>query len=201
MSGQLSRLGVSANALTGIGWLAGVGACVAVGFRLWALALVGWLVNRLFDGLDGAVARRCGVTDMGGYIDLLADFSIYAGFVVALAFVEPATRMASVALLFSYYLSGTALLAASSLLDRRGIDRLDDRSIKLLGGVAEGLETTVIYVMIMLAPSNAQWLEWTFTVMVLVTVAQRVMWTRRALLGPQSVSSALQSATTRKSLM
>ncbi len=182
-SGQLSRLGVRANTLTGIGWLAGVGACVAVGFRLWTLALLAWLLNRFIDGLDGALARRRGVTDLGGYLDLLCDFSVYAGFVVALAIALPATRLASVTLLFSYYLSGTALLAASALLDRRGIGRVDDRSISLLGGVAEGLETMVAYVAILIAPSSAQWVEWTFTFMVLLTVVQRVVWTRRVLRG------------------
>jgi len=190
VSGQLSRLGVRANTLTGIGWLAGAGACIAVGLRLWAVALLAWLINRFIDGLDGALARRCGVTDIGGYFDLLADFSVYAGFIVALAIAEPATRLASVALLFSYYLSGTALLAASTLLDCRGIGRFDDRSISLLGGVAEGLETMVAYAAILIVPSSAQWVECIFTVMVLVTAVQRVVWARRALRGAVASTSA-----------
>jgi len=178
---QLAHLGVRANPLTGLGWTIGVVACVAVGFRWWLLALVAWLVNRLIDGLDGALARRVGATDFGGYLDLVADFSVYAGFVVALAIAEPSTRIVSVVLLFAYYLSGTALLAASAMLERRGIERGDERSVRFLGGLAEGLETMLAYVIIVVVPSIAVWVEWIFAVMVLITAAQRVIWSRRAL--------------------
>lgn len=186
---HLAHLGVRANPLTGLGWTIGVVACVAVGLKLWPLALVAWLVNRLIDGLDGALARRVGATDFGGYLDLVADFSIYAGFIVALAIAEPSARIASVVLLFAYYISGTALLAASALLDRRGIERGDDRSVRFLGGLAEGLETLLAYVIIVIVPSLAVWVEWIFAVMVLVTAAQRVNWARRALSGGRLASN------------
>jgi phosphatidylglycerophosphate synthase len=179
--GRLARLGVRANALTAVGWLVGVGACVAVSQRQWMMALVAWMANRVIDGLDGALARRRGVTELGGYLDLLADFSVSAGFVVALALAEPTTRAAAVVLLFSYYLSGTALLAGSALLDRRGVARGDDRSINFLGGLAEGLETMVAYVVILIVPSRVTWVEWTFAAMVFVTALQRIDGVRRAL--------------------
>ena len=181
----LARLGVGANAVTAAGWLVGAGACVALGFRWWAAALVLWLGNRTLDGLDGALARRRGVSDFGGYLDLLADFSVYAGFVVALAVAEPATRLSGAVLLLSYYLSGTALLAAAALLERRGAGRFDERSISFLGGLAEGLETIVAYSVILIVPSVASLVEWIFAAMVLVTALQRVTWARRALrVGP-----------------
>ncbi|MEO9181173.1 MAG: CDP-alcohol phosphatidyltransferase family protein, partial [Acidimicrobiales bacterium] len=67
VGGWLFRRGVSATAVTGIGWVLGVVACVAVGFRFWLLAFAAWLLNRLMDAIDGAVARREGATDRGGY--------------------------------------------------------------------------------------------------------------------------------------
>ena len=188
---RIARLGVSANTLTGVGWLVGVGACVAVTQRQWALALLAWLVNRALDGLDGSLARRRGASDLGGYLDLLSDFSIYAGFVVAFAIAEPSTRLAATVLLFSYYLSGTALLAGSTLLERRGVERFDERSMNLLGGLAEGLETMVAYVVMLLVPSIAAPVEWLFASMVLVTVAQRAQRVRRALTGSRHVTSTL----------
>jgi phosphatidylglycerophosphate synthase len=199
VGGRLARAGVKANPLTGLGWAVGVGACVAVGLRLWPLALVAWLLNRLIDGLDGALARRLGATDFGGYLDLLADFSIYSGFIVALAVAEPGARLASAVLLFTYYLSGAALLGASALLDRRGIERDDERAVRFLGGLAEGLETMIAYVIIVVAPSLAVWVEWVFASMVLVTAFQRVVWARRALRGvvrATSVSANVHSPAT-----
>lgn len=179
--GALARRRVSALSVTTTGWLLGVGACVAVGLRWWVLALVGWWANRLFDGLDGALARRVGATDLGGYLDVLADFSIYSGFVVALAVAEPSTRLAGVVLLGTYYLSGAALLTASALLERRGVGDVGDRSLTFLGGLAEGLETVLAYSVILVVPSIASSVEWIFAAMVLVTAVQRVAWVRRAL--------------------
>ncbi len=82
---RLAAAGVRPVTLTAAGWAVGVGACVAVALGLWPLALALWLGNRLLDGLDGAVARAIGPTDRGGFLDIVADFSIYAGFVVGLA--------------------------------------------------------------------------------------------------------------------
>lgn len=144
------------------------------------LALVAWLLNRVMDGLDGAVARNEGATDLGGYLDLMLDFSVYSGFVVAVAVALPATRLASVVLLFTYYLSAAALLAASGLLDRRGVAGRDERSIRFLGGLAEGVETTITYVLITVLPSRATIIEWVFAAMVLITAVQRMLWASRA---------------------
>lgn len=180
-SGQLARRGVRANALTLAGWVFGATACVAVGFKIWALALVAWLVNRVFDGLDGALARQRGATDFGGFLDIVADFSVYAGFVVALAVAVPGARVASAVLLFTYYLSGTALLGGCALLDRRGVQRTDERSLRFLGGIAEGLETVVAYTVIVVVPTFATEVEWVFAAMVLVTFVQRVFVVRGVL--------------------
>lgn len=56
-------------------------------------------LNRLFDGLDGPVARRGGASDLGGFLDIVADFTIYAGFVVAVAVAEPSARIACLGVL------------------------------------------------------------------------------------------------------
>jgi phosphatidylglycerophosphate synthase len=188
----LFRRGVPATAVTAVGWMFGVVACVAVGLRFWLLALVAWLLNRAMDGIDGAVARREGATDRGGYLDLMADFSIYSGFVVAVAVAMPTARLASVVLLSTYYLSGAALLAASGLLDRAGCAGRDERSIRFLGGLAEGVETTIAYVLIIVVPSRVALIEWIFATMVLVTAIQRVVWASGALTAstPTEVSSA-----------
>ena len=119
VGGRLAAAGVRPLAVTGAGWVAGVGACLAVGFGQWTLGLVLWLLNRLLDGLDGPVARRRGATDLGGFLDIVADFSIYAGFVLAVAVAVPDARVAALALLTAYYVSGTAFLALSSLIERR----------------------------------------------------------------------------------
>lgn len=181
----LARTGVPPLALTGAGFAAGAGACVAVGLHAWTAALVLWLANRALDGLDGPVARRRGATDLGGFLDIVADFTIYSGFLVALAVAVPAARIACLALLCAYYVSGTAFLALSSLLERRGVGiddainrtagrYVDGRSLRFVGGLAEGTETVLVYVLICLLPQHATVIAWAFTAAVAVTALQRV---------------------------
>ena len=172
---RIADAGVPPLALTGAGWLAGVAGCVAVASQNWLLGLLLWLVNRLLDGLDGPVARRRGATELGGFLDIVADFSIYSGFVVAVAVAVPDARLACVALLSAYYISGTAFLALSSLLERRSTGDRDERSLRFVGGLAEGTETVIVYVLFCLFPANAAPIAWVFTVAVAITAVQRVV--------------------------
>ncbi len=172
---RLSDAGVPALALTAAGWVAGLAACTAVLAHAWLWALALWLANRLLDGLDGPVARRNGASDLGGFLDIVADFSIYAGFIVAVAVAQPGARLACVALLTAYYLSGTAFLALSSLLERRGTSlAADGRSLRFVGGLAEGTETVVVYVLLCLLPDRAALIAWLFTAAVTITAVQRI---------------------------
>ncbi len=181
----LDRAGVRPLALTGVGWLVGIAACVAAGTGHWALALVAWLLNRTLDGLDGPLARRHGPSDLGGYLDLLADFSIYGGFVVAVGVERPEARVACLVLFATYYVSGTAFLALSPLLERRGgagaaagpavgAAAGDGRSLLFVGGLAEGTETVLAYVALCLFPDRAETIVWVFAAMVAITAVQRV---------------------------
>ena len=181
---RLSDAGVSPLSLTAAGWLAGVGACLAVATQHGQLALILWLANRLLDGLDGPVARRRGATDLGGFLDIVADFSIYGGFVVAIAVAVPDARLACVALLSAYYLSGTAFLALASLVERRTHAEGDGRSLRFIGGLAEGTETVVVYVLFCLFPAHSATIAWAFAAAVAVTAVQRIALGVRTLRSP-----------------
>ncbi len=181
VAGWLTRTHVSADALTVLGLLVGVGACVAAATSLWWAALALWCGNRLLDGLDGALARRRGATDVGGFLDILADFAVYGGFVVGVAIAVPSARVACAVLLLAYYLNGTAFLALSSLVERRRQQVGDERSLRFVAGLAESTETFLAYVLICLWPGAATEIVWVFAAAVAVTVIQRVVWARRLL--------------------
>lgn len=175
----LARTPVSPLAVTAAGWIAGVGACVAIARDATWLALGLWLLNRLLDGLDGPLARRRGAGELGGFLDIVADFSIYAGFVLGVAVGQPDARIACIALLTAYYVSGTAFLALSSLLEKLGTSvegiAADGRSLRFVGGLAEGTETVVVYIAFCLFASHSELIAWIFTVAVGITAAQRVV--------------------------
>jgi phosphatidylglycerophosphate synthase len=180
---KLALAGVHPAALTIAGWVAGAGACAATALQAWPLALGLWLANRLADGLDGPVARASGSTDAGGFADIVADFSIYAGIILGLAVALPATRLACVALLTAYYISGTAFLAFSSISERRRQKLGDNRSLQFVGGLAEGTETIVVYILLLALPAHAVVIVWAFTAAVGITAIQRVGYGLRLLRG------------------
>ena len=181
---RLAAAGVPPVVLTAAGWAAGAGACAATALRAWPVALGLWLANRLLDGLDGPVARAGTPTDAGGFLDIVADFSVYAGVILGLAIALPETRLACVALLTAYYISGTAFLALSSLAERRRQRLGDDRSLRFVGGLAEGTETIAVYVLLFLLPGQATVIVWAFTAAVAITAAQRVVTGLRLLRAP-----------------
>jgi phosphatidylglycerophosphate synthase len=196
---RLARAGVPPIALTGAGWACGAGACVATGLRAWPAALALWLANRLLDGLDGPTARAGSATDSGGFLDIVADFSVYAGIVVGLAVAEPGARLACVTLLAAYYVSGTAFLALSSLAERssqagRRARLGDERSLRFAGGLAEGTETIAVYVLFFLLPSDSVVIAWAFAAAVAVTAVQRVVFGVRLLSEPAAEQRAAARA-------
>lgn len=185
IGGRLADAGLPAGAVTATGWVLGVGACVSAASGVWAAALGLWLANRLSDGLDGAVARSLRPTAWGEFLDIVSDFSIYGGFVVAVAVAVPSARLACVVLLFTYYLSGTALLGLSSLLDRRRrrspAEAGEGRSLHVIGGLAEGSETVIVYVLFCALPGSAAQIAWGFAGAVALTAAQRIVIASRLL--------------------
>ena len=92
---------------------------------------------------------------------------------LGVAVAVPPARVACVALLLAYYCSGTALLALSSLLERRQYGTDDERSLHFSGGLAEGAETIVVYAAFCLLPSHAAVIAWVFAGAVAVTALQR----------------------------
>jgi phosphatidylglycerophosphate synthase len=188
---RLAGYGLSPAALTAAGWAAGAGACAATALRAWPVALGLWLANRALDGLDGPVARAGAPTDAGGFLDIVADFSIYAGIILGLAVAVPGARLACVALLTAYYISGTAFLALSSLAERRRQRLGDERSLRFVGGLAEGTETIAVYILLFLLPQHATVIAWAFTAAVAITAAQRVVTGLRLLRAPASPGPAV----------
>jgi phosphatidylglycerophosphate synthase len=187
---RLAAARVPPAALTGAGWAAGAGACAATAMSAWPVALGLWLANRLLDGLDGPTARAGTASDVGGFLDIVADFSVYAGIILGLAVAVPGARLACVALLTAYYISGTAFLALSSLAERRRQRLGDNRSLRFVGGLAEGTETVAVYILLFLLPQHATVIVWAFTAAVAITAAQRVVLGLRLLRAPASAEPA-----------
>jgi phosphatidylglycerophosphate synthase len=172
----LARLGLSANAITIAGFLVGAGAWLALALASYLLALALILLNRLADGLDGAVARRQGMTDLGGYLDIVLDFLFYSGVPFFFAVGRPGEALPAAFLVFSFVGTGSSFLAFSALAAKRGLttQACGRKAIYYLGGLTEGAETIALFVLICLVPDHFAVLAWVFGGLCWLTTATRV---------------------------
>ncbi|HKZ74333.1 MAG TPA: CDP-alcohol phosphatidyltransferase family protein, partial [Steroidobacteraceae bacterium] len=111
MARIVARTRVSANALTVAAVPFAIGAAVAIAAQRYGLALVLMAVNRVLDGLDGAMARIRGSTDFGGYLDIVCDFIFYAAIPVGFGFAAARNLQPALVLLAAFIGAGTSFLA------------------------------------------------------------------------------------------
>ncbi|OOE75953.1 CDP-alcohol phosphatidyltransferase family protein [Salinivibrio sp. ML290] len=89
---QLTKWRVKPDTVTLSGFLIGLLAVPALALQIYWLALVFIIINRLFDGLDGALAREQGLTDAGGFLDITLAFIFYAAIPFGFALADPANN-------------------------------------------------------------------------------------------------------------
>jgi phosphatidylglycerophosphate synthase len=155
-------------AITAVGLVVGLGAATAAAAGLWAVAVLAWLVNRFLDGLDGVTARQNdAATDVGGYLDMVSDVTVYAALPLGVAAGSSAASAwpAAAFLIASFYLNIVAWTYLAAQLERRGRGaeaRGELTSITMPKGLIEGAETVVFVTVILLLPA---WSTWTMAVM------------------------------------
>lgn len=177
MAMGLDKVGVKANWITLLGFLVGMMVLPALYFGDTALALVFIVINRLMDGLDGAVARVQGPTDLGGYLDITLDFIFYSAVIFGFALMNPIENaLAASFLIFSFMGTGSSFLAFAVMAEKRKIERLEygNKSLYFLGGLAEGAETIAFLVLICLLPAHFALLAYVFGGICWITTATRI---------------------------
>lgn len=178
----LAGAGVSANALTFTGLAIGLSgaAAVAFGHLGWGLALI--LANRLIDGLDGAVARARGPSDLGGYFDIVADFAFYVSVPVGFGVLAAANTLPALVLVASFVLTGVSFLAFAVIAAKRGEETLAHgrKSFFYSTGLAEGAETIAVFTAMCLWPAGFAVLAYGYAGLCALTVVQRSAMAARA---------------------
>jgi len=171
----LARVGVTANALTFTGLALGLGgaAAIAVGHIGWGLALI--IANRLLDGLDGAVARVRGPSDLGGYFDILADFAFYVSIPLGFGILAPANTLPALVLVASFVLTGVSFLALAVIAAKRGTQTAAHgrKSFFYSTGLAEGAETIAVFIAMCAAPAWFGAIAYAYAGLCVLTVVQR----------------------------
>jgi phosphatidylglycerophosphate synthase len=172
---MLAGLGVTANGLTFAGLALGLGgaAAIALGHIGWGLALI--IANRLADGLDGAVARVRGPSDLGGYFDIVADFAFYVSIPLGFGILAPANTLPALVLVASFVLTGVSFLAFAVIAAKRGAETAAHgrKSFFYSTGLAEGTETIAVFIAMCLFPAWFAALAYGYAALCALTVFQR----------------------------
>ena len=171
----LAGVGVTANGLTftGLAFALAAAATIALGHIGWGLALI--LANRVCDGLDGAVARVRGPSDLGGYFDIVADFAFYVAIPTAFGILAPANTLPALVLVASFVLTGVSFLAFAVIAAKRGAETEAHgrKSLFYSTGLAEGTETIAVFIAMCLAPAWFAALAFGYAALCVLTVFQR----------------------------
>jgi len=175
---QLAKTGISPNALTLTGFFFGLCAFAALFLQFYLTAALLVAINRIFDGLDGAVARTENrVSDLGGFLDIVMDFIFYAGIVFFFAAGQPETALAAAFLIFSFIGSGVSFLSYAIIAAKRGetSEKQGKKSFFYIGGLAEGAETIAVLLLICLLPQYFTAIAFAFGAICWLTALGRIL--------------------------
>jgi phosphatidylglycerophosphate synthase len=171
------RLGVSANQVTLISFMIGLLAVPALAYELYLWALVAILINRLGDGVDGAIARLQGCSDAGGYLDISLDFIFYSAVPLGFLMADPLHHgVAAGVLMVTFMGTGAPFLAFAVMAAKRGIDspHYPQKSLHYMGGLTEGFESIVVFALLCLLPQWFNPIAYGFAALCWITTLSRL---------------------------
>ncbi|MEL6875854.1 MAG: CDP-alcohol phosphatidyltransferase family protein [Pseudomonadota bacterium] len=177
----LARAGFSANAVTLLGLVVGLGGAAAIYAGYYGLAFCLVLAGRILDGLDGAVARATRKTAFGGYLDIVCDFVFYVSVPLAFGLAEPDYLPAALILVSAFTVTGISFLAFAVTAAEQGAETAEhgEKSFFYSTGIAEGTETITVFLLMCLFPGWFPEIALIYTAMCIITVIQRSLLARQ----------------------
>jgi phosphatidylglycerophosphate synthase len=173
----LARRDISANAVSLAGLAVGLATVPLLAWGHYEMALLVILLNRLMDGLDGAIARHKGTTPFGGYLDIMCDMGFYAAVPLGFALARPDNALWAALLLASFVCTASSFLGRAVLAVQRGEPDDGARGAKSFfhaAGIVEGTETIIAFVLFCLFPAAFPWLAGIFAILCFWTAAARI---------------------------
>ncbi len=177
IAGVFRLLKIPKDMVTIIGFIIGIIAAVFIYFHLYKTALLFILINRLFDGIDGALAKLTKPTDAGGFLDITLDFIFYSSIVFAFALSDPGRNgIAACFLILSFMGTGSSFLAFSVMAEKNKIKSVEypNKSLYYLGGLMEGTETILFFILFCSLPDLFLYLATVFAILCWITTGIRI---------------------------
>ncbi|MDP1668996.1 CDP-alcohol phosphatidyltransferase family protein [Phaeovulum sp.] len=171
----LAARGISADRITLAGLALGMLVVPALAYGHFWLALGLIALNRVADGLDGAVARLVGPTDRGAFMDIAFDFLFYALVPLGFALANPAHAVPAAVLITAFVGTGSSFLAFAAIAAKRGIKATayPTKGLYYLGGLTEGAETIAVFALMCVWPAAFPVLAYLFAAACAMTTLTR----------------------------
>ncbi len=153
----LLNMGITANQVTTLGLILGLGSATAIVMNNTILALVLLLSSGLCDVLDGILAReQGGGSSLGTLMDITFDRIVEVGIILALGFTYPQGMPIMMLLLASIVICISVFLTAGIIVNKES-----HKSFFYSPGIMERTEAFILFILLIIFP---QWIVVTGTI-------------------------------------
>ncbi|NMP80499.1 CDP-alcohol phosphatidyltransferase family protein [Pseudoalteromonas arctica] len=174
----MHKRGITADQLTVVGFLVGLLAVPLLAFEMWYGALVAIALNRILDGLDGALARYANQSSSaGGFLDITLDFLFYAAIPLGFIFANPEQNAIAGSLLLATFIgTGSSFLAFAIAAEKFKLEKpqFKYKSFYYLNGLTEGTETIALFIAFCIWPQHFAVMASIFAIACGITIFTRI---------------------------
>ena len=165
------------NQITLVSFIFGIFCFIFLSFGMIYVALFFFLLNRIFDGIDGTLARLTKPSDLGGFYDIISDFFIYALLPFGFILFDKNNFLSMSLLLTSFIGTSSTFLTTAWIFEKKKIqiDQLSKKSFYYSEGIIEGTETIFLFILMFLFYEVASFIAWIFASLCFVTALIRVI--------------------------
>ncbi|MBH0088031.1 CDP-alcohol phosphatidyltransferase family protein [Pseudoalteromonas sp. NSLLW218] len=174
----MHKRGMTADQLTVVGFLVGLLAVPLLAFEMWYGALVAITLNRILDGLDGALARYANQSSSaGGFLDITLDFLFYAAIPLGFILANPEQNAIAGSLLLATFIgTGSSFLAFAIAAEKFKLEKpqFKYKSFYYLNGLTEGTETIALFIAFCIWPQHFAVMASIFAIACGITIFTRI---------------------------
>ena len=180
---KLSQLNIQPNVVTLTGFFFGLCCFYFIVKEMFIYASIFLFLNRFCDGLDGALARLIGQTDIGAFYDIISDFLFYSLYPISFIFLDVENAYSICFLLLSFVATQTTFLASAWIVEKNKllISKNQKKSFFYIGGITEGFETIICFIMMLLFYEYINYISYIFGILCWITFITRVVNIRKLL--------------------
>ncbi len=151
-----SKVGISANMVTLSNVPLSILIFVSLLAKWYMIALILIIINRIFDGLDGAIARYNHTSNpASGYLDIMVDYLFYISIPLAFVLNDPQSNAIFGSLVLGgFVLTGVNFMATSSVATKLNIKNVSfpNKAIYYASNIVEGAETILYFILVCIFP-------------------------------------------------